>query len=78
MDPWIWVAIGVGVILIAIVGRKKEPPERKTLPPTERQMAYIEMLMSERDVPADLLESDPETISEASALIDALKECPRY
>ena len=46
-------------------------------PPTERQMAYIDLLCEEREVPTDLLAVEPETVAEASRLIDALKECPR-
>lgn len=63
-----------------------DPPEGKVhgnpglprdMPPTARQMAYIDILCEEREVPTRLLEVEPETVRAASALIDALKECPR-
>ena len=53
--------------------REPEEPEPE---PTERQIAYIALLLNEREVPPELL-VDVDTRAEASALIDALKECPR-
>ena len=47
------------------------------LPPTDRQIAYIEMLCLEREVDDRMLEDEPETIEDASQLIDMLKALPR-
>lgn len=45
-------------------------------PPTARQMAYIDLLMEEREIDTWMLEKEPETIQEASVLIDELKKRP--
>ena len=54
------------------------PPALPSIPPTDRQLAFIEELIEEREVPADdwALEDDPETIEEASATISYLRSLP--
>ena len=54
------------------------PPVLPSLPPTDRQLAFIEDLIEEREVPADdwALEYDPESIEEASATISYLRSLP--
>ena len=46
-------------------------------PPTDRQLNYIDHLIAEREVEDWMLEHDPETMEEASEMIDALLEMPR-
>ena len=41
-------------------------------PPTDRQMDYIDSLMPEREIEPWMLEKEPETIQEASELIEKL------
>ena len=45
-------------------------------PPTDRQMAYIDNLMQEREIEPWILEKEPETIQEASELIEKLLKRP--
>lgn len=46
-------------------------------PPTDRQLTYIDALMTERDVPDSLLDGHmPATMGEASELIDELLDLP--
>lgn len=45
-------------------------------PPTDRQMAYIDSLMEEREIEPWMLEKEPETIQEASELIEKLLKRP--
>ena len=45
-------------------------------PPTDRQMAYIDNLMEEREIEPWMLEKEPETIQEASELIEKLLKRP--
>ena len=53
------------------------PPSCDDRPPTDRQLTYIDALMTERDVPDSLLEGDmPATMDEASELIDELLDLP--
>ena len=57
-----------------LLGRAKTEPD--TRPPTERQLNYIDALIEKRETEPWMLEKDPETIIEASALIEALLEQP--
>ena len=43
--------------------------------PIERQLNYIDALLEQRLVEPWMYEQDPETIEEASKLIEALQEC---
>ena len=54
------------------------PPALPSVPPTDRQLAFIEDLIEEREVPANdwALEEGPETIEEASATIRYLRSLP--
>lgn len=45
-------------------------------PPTDRQMDYIDSLMQEREIEPWMLEKEPETIQEASELIEKLLKRP--
>ena len=55
-------------------GHEPEPDDR---PATERQLNFIDTLIEERETEPWMLESDPETVTEASALIEALLAQPR-
>lgn len=73
---WIIAAILVALIL-SKAGKKekvKPPPPR---PPTIRQLQYIDDLYEQREATPELLAlDDPETIEEASQMIEMLRECP--
>ena len=73
----------MGLVIWLIVRRARRRPKHSKLsdaqrqrPPTDRQMAYIDALIDERDVAPWILEFEPETIEEASILIDELKKQP--
>ena len=74
----------LGLIVFLIVTRrrkgKKYVPTQSDIyrqrPPTERQIAFIDVLMQEREVEIWMLEKEPETIQQASELIEKLKKLP--
>ena len=47
------------------------------LPPTDRQLAFIDNFIAEREAEDWMLETDPQTRDEASDLIEKLLDCPR-
>ena len=47
-------------------------------PVTDRQLNFIDSLILERQTEAWMLETDPETVQEASELIDGLLKMPRW
>lgn len=76
------VLTGLALYYIIRRARRKDPKKPATTdlyrqrPPTDRQMAFIDMLMQEREVETWMLEKEPETIQEASELIEKLKKRP--
>lgn len=74
----------MGLVVWLIVRRSRRRSRQRSAlgdvqrqrPPTARQMAYIDLLMEEREIDTWMLESEPETIQEASELIDKLKKLP--
>ncbi|MCY3982054.1 MAG: hypothetical protein OXF26_11965 [Alphaproteobacteria bacterium] len=66
-----------GAVALVRFIRRRSARKLGQLPPTDRQRAYIELLKAERDAPQELLEREPQTVFEASVLIDDLKECRR-
>lgn len=74
----------MGLVIYLIIRRSRKRKRYKPTPddiyrqrpPTERQMAFIDLLMQEREVETWILEKEPETIQEASALIETLKKQP--
>ena len=75
----------MGLIVFFIVRRsrrkkKERAPTQSDIyrqrPPTERQMDFINMLMQEREIETWMLEKEPETIQQASELIEKLKKLP--
>lgn len=53
-----------------------QPPPRPAHPPTDRQLNLIDNLILERGVPHWMIEREPETLEDASILIDDLHELP--
>ena len=70
METVLWI-VGILVVL-GIWGALHE----RFRSPTTRQMDFIDALIEERDVESWMLEKDPTTVKEASALIDKLKKMP--
>lgn len=76
------VLMGLALYYIIRRARQKSPKGTATTdlyrqrPPTDRQMAFIDALMQEREVETWMLEKEPETIQEASELIEKLKKRP--
>ena len=75
----------MGLVVYFIVRRSRRKGKRykptpddiyRQRPPTERQMAFIDLLMQEREVETWILEKEPETIQEASEFIETLKKQP--
>ena len=73
----------MALVVYLVVRRSRHRSKRSDLteahrqrPPTDRQMAFIDHLMQEREVETWMLEKEPETIQEASELIDKLKKLP--
>lgn len=72
----------MGLIVYFIVRQSRKSrkykltSEYRQRPPTVRQMAFIDSLIEERNVASWMLEKEPETIQEASELIDELKKMP--
>ena len=54
---------------------EKKARHRNSIPPTDRQMMFIEDLIEEREVDAEIV-VPPSSIQEASWLIDRLKSMP--
>ena len=84
----VWVIIGVVFVLFALhfmaSSSKQELEKQQEIqdalrgpPPTDRQLAFIDNLIAEREAKDWMLETDPQTRDEASELIEELLECPR-
>lgn len=79
------VIVVVGCLVIGGIANKSESAaieEQARLdalqnpPPTDRQLNFIDALIAERETEDWMLEDDPQTVEEASALIDALLDQP--
>ena len=73
--------MGLTVYLVIRWSRRKSKrtelsETHRQRPPTERQMDYIDSLMQEREIEPWMLEKEPETIQEASELIEKLLKRP--
>lgn len=84
----VWLIIGAVFVLFALhfmaSSAKQEFEKQQEIqaalrgpPPTDRQLAFIDNLIAEREAEDWMLETDPSTRDEASDLIEALLECPR-
>lgn len=85
---FVWLIIGVVFVVFALhfmassaeqeIEKKREiQAALQEPPPTDRQLAFIDNLIFEREAEDWMLEIDPVTRDEASDLIEALLECPR-
>ena len=73
----------LALIVYYIVRWASRRPKRSRLtnrdrqrPPTDRQMDFIDTLMQEREIETWMLEKEPDTIQEASELIEKLLKRP--
>ena len=75
-----FVLMGLVIYFIVRRTRRNKHPEltevHRQRSPTDRQMDYIDRLMEEREIETWMLEKEPETIQEASELIEKLLKRP--
>ena len=73
----------MGLTIYLVVRWRRRKSKRTDLseihrqrPPTARQIGFIDSLMQEREIEPWMLEKEPETIQEASELIEKLLKRP--
>ena len=77
----ILIGLVIFVVVMFIIGLAAEPTTNVPLSPpeptaTDRQLNYIDNLIAERETEDWMLLEDPQTIDEASELIDMLLTLP--